>query len=139
MYSPSQLQVKSTSEATTSGMSRMIEKEQVPASKISSRPEAREKGSQESKREDDDEEKDERTGEETDELEVSRMKKMKEEKKKRPRTAFTSTQIQSLEDEFDRSKYLSVSRRALLSASLGLTETQVYNTHTYLYSIQFNV
>jgi hypothetical protein len=47
------------------------------------------------------------------------------EKKKRPRTAFTSSQIQVLENEFDRSKYLSVSKRTGLSLSLGLTETQV--------------
>lgn len=46
-------------------------------------------------------------------------------KKKRPRTAFTSTQIQGLESEFERSKYLSVSKRWNLSVNLGLTETQV--------------
>jgi len=66
----------------------------------------------------------------------------KDEKKKRPRTAFTSSQIQSLEEEFDTSKYLSVSRRAHLSASLGLTETQVVLEHhahnLYSISIGFN-
>lgn len=46
-------------------------------------------------------------------------------KKKRPRTAFTPAQIQELENEFDRSKYLSVAKRTSLSGRLGLTETQV--------------
>ncbi|XP_046744158.1 homeobox protein MSH-D-like [Diprion similis] len=48
-----------------------------------------------------------------------------EERKKRPRTAFTAAQIKSLEAEFERNKYLSVAKRLQLSKSLKLTETQI--------------
>jgi hypothetical protein len=48
-----------------------------------------------------------------------------DERKKRPRTAFTATQIKALEAEFEKNKYLSVSKRMQLSKSLKLTETQV--------------
>lgn len=48
-----------------------------------------------------------------------------DERKKRPRTAFTAAQIKSLEAEFERNKYLSVAKRLQLSKSLKLTETQV--------------
>ncbi|XP_034941960.1 barH-like 1 homeobox protein [Chelonus insularis] len=48
-----------------------------------------------------------------------------EDKKKRPRTAFTAAQIKSLESEFERSKYLSIAKRLQLSKSLKLTETQI--------------
>ena len=49
----------------------------------------------------------------------------KEERKKRPRTAFTASQVKALESEFERNKYLSVAKRAQLAKSLKLTETQV--------------
>ncbi|KAK0158766.1 hypothetical protein PV328_009722 [Microctonus aethiopoides] len=48
-----------------------------------------------------------------------------EDRKKRPRTAFTATQIKSLESEFERNRYLSVAKRLQLSKSLKLTETQI--------------
>ncbi|XP_008554756.1 homeobox protein koza-like [Microplitis demolitor] len=48
-----------------------------------------------------------------------------DDKKKRPRTAFTAAQIKSLETEFERSKYLSIAKRLQLSKSLKLTETQI--------------
>ncbi|XP_053649943.1 NK1 transcription factor-related protein 2-like [Cherax quadricarinatus] len=48
-----------------------------------------------------------------------------EERKKRPRTAFTASQIKALEQEFERNKYLSVSKRLQLSKQLKLTETQI--------------
>ena len=48
-----------------------------------------------------------------------------DERKKRPRTAFTASQIKSLESEFEKNKYLSVSKRTQLSKQLSLTETQV--------------
>lgn len=51
-----------------------------------------------------------------------------EERKKRPRTAFTATQIKVLESEFEKNKYLSVSKRMQLSKTLKLTETQVNHT-----------
>ncbi|KAH0954434.1 hypothetical protein HN011_010042 [Eciton burchellii] len=47
-----------------------------------------------------------------------------DERKKRPRTAFTAAQIKSLEAEFERNKYLSVAKRLQLSKTLKLTETQ---------------
>lgn len=51
--------------------------------------------------------------------------KSDDERKKRPRTAFTAAQIKSLEAEFEKNKYLSVAKRCQLSKSLKLTETQV--------------
>lgn len=51
--------------------------------------------------------------------------KIGEERKKRPRTAFTASQIKALEQEFEKNKYLSVSKRLQLSKQLKLTETQV--------------
>ena len=48
-----------------------------------------------------------------------------DDRKKRPRTAFTAAQIKALESEFERNKYLSVSKRMQLSKQLRLTETQV--------------
>ncbi|CAG7828294.1 unnamed protein product [Allacma fusca] len=49
----------------------------------------------------------------------------KEERKKRPRTAFTASQVKALESEFERNKYLSVAKRSQLAKSLKLTETQI--------------
>ncbi|XP_060525360.1 barH-like 1 homeobox protein isoform X2 [Cylas formicarius] len=51
--------------------------------------------------------------------------KSDEERKKRPRTAFTASQIKSLESEFEKNKYLSVAKRCQLSKALKLTETQI--------------
>ncbi|XP_014667235.1 PREDICTED: homeobox protein ceh-30-like [Priapulus caudatus] len=48
-----------------------------------------------------------------------------DERKKRPRTAFTAAQVKALETEFEKNKYLSVSKRMQLSKSLKLTETQI--------------
>lgn len=45
--------------------------------------------------------------------------------RKRPRTAFSATQIKELEEEFERNKYLTVARRIEMSKSLKLTETQI--------------
>ncbi|CAH1241803.1 BARHL1 [Branchiostoma lanceolatum] len=45
--------------------------------------------------------------------------------KKRPRTAFTAEQIKELEGEFQKNKYLSVTKRLELSNQLKLTETQI--------------
>jgi hypothetical protein len=47
-----------------------------------------------------------------------------DDRKKRPRTAFTAAQIKALESEFEKNKYLSVSKRMQLSKQLKLTETQ---------------
>lgn len=54
-----------------------------------------------------------------------------DERKKRPRTAFTPAQIKSLEAEFEKNKYLSVAKRLQLSKSLKLTETQVCRCMMY--------
>ncbi|XP_024084424.1 homeobox protein MSX-2-like [Cimex lectularius] len=51
--------------------------------------------------------------------------KFEGDKKKRPRTAFTSSQIKALETEFEHNKYLSVAKRSQLSKTLKLTETQI--------------
>ena len=46
-------------------------------------------------------------------------------KPRKARTAFTDSQLQSLERAFDKQKYLSVQDRQELAAKLGLTDTQV--------------
>lgn len=56
-----------------------------------------------------------------------------DERKKRPRTAFTASQIKSLEAEFEKNKYLSVAKRLQLSKTLKLTETQVILINENLY------
>lgn len=59
------------------------------------------------------------------------MSSVPDERKKRPRTAFTPAQIKSLEAEFEKNKYLSVAKRLQLSKSLKLTETQVCKSTMY--------
>lgn len=54
-----------------------------------------------------------------------------DDRKKRPRTAFTASQIKCLEAEFEKNKYLSVAKRLQLSKSLKLTETQVNEIFTF--------
>ena len=46
-------------------------------------------------------------------------------KPRKARTAFTDSQLQSLEKAFDKQKYLSVQDRQELAAKLNLTDTQV--------------
>ncbi|GBL88190.1 Homeobox protein GBX-2 [Araneus ventricosus] len=48
-----------------------------------------------------------------------------DDRRKRPRTAFTSAQIKALEAEFEKNKYLSVSKRLQLAKTLKLSETQI--------------
>ncbi|XP_055337898.1 barH-like 1 homeobox protein [Paramacrobiotus metropolitanus] len=48
-----------------------------------------------------------------------------EQRRKRPRTAFTALQIKTLETEFERNKYLSVAKRVELSKLLGLSQQQL--------------
>uniref|UniRef100_A0A182SSD9 Homeobox domain-containing protein n=1 Tax=Anopheles maculatus TaxID=74869 RepID=A0A182SSD9_9DIPT len=48
-----------------------------------------------------------------------------DDRKKRPRTAFSAAQIKALEMEFERGKYLSVAKRTALAKQLHLTETQI--------------
>lgn len=61
-----------------------------------------------------------------------------DERKKRPRTAFTAAQIKSLEAEFERNKYLSVAKRLQLSKTLKLTETQV-NIFSFFFLIESTI
>ena len=46
-------------------------------------------------------------------------------KMRKPRTIYSSLQIQQLERRFQRTQYLGLPDRAELAASLGLTQTQV--------------
>ncbi|XP_055918816.1 pituitary homeobox 3 [Eupeodes corollae] len=50
---------------------------------------------------------------------------LNDDRKKRPRTAFSASQIKALETEFERGKYLSVAKRTALAKQLHLTETQI--------------
>ena len=62
-----------------------------------------------------------------------------DDRKKRPRTAFTAAQIKALECEFEKNKYLSVSKRMQLSKQLKLTETQVCVGSTVLRLGKLNI
>jgi homeobox protein engrailed len=44
---------------------------------------------------------------------------------KRPRTAFTSSQLNRLKDEFDKCKYLTGDKRQYLATELNLNESQI--------------
>jgi len=46
-------------------------------------------------------------------------------KQRKARTAFSDNQLQTLEKNFERQKYLSVQDRMELASKLGLTDTQV--------------
>ncbi|CAO1326659.1 unnamed protein product [Diamesa tonsa] len=48
-----------------------------------------------------------------------------DDRKKRPRTAFSAEQTKVLETEFERGKYLSIVKRMSLAKTLRLTETQI--------------
>ena len=52
-------------------------------------------------------------------------KKVDPNAEKRPRTAFTSEQLNRLRKEFEDNRYLNEDRRKHLSSSLGLNETQI--------------
>lgn len=62
-----------------------------------------------------------------------------DDRKKRPRTAFSAAQIKALESEFERGKYLSVAKRTSLAKSLNLTETQVNLISTIQSDASLNV
>ncbi|OQV23616.1 putative Homeobox protein B-H2 [Hypsibius exemplaris] len=73
--------------------------------------------------EDDDHEEDHRTDDCS--PSTSRLDRHHDERRKRPRTAFTGTQIKTLEAEFEKNKYLSVVKRIELSKALGLSQQQL--------------
>ena len=54
------------------------------------------------------------------ELRMTKGKKMR-----KPRTIYSSLQLQQLNRRFQRTQYLALPERAELAASLGLTQTQV--------------
>lgn len=58
-----------------------------------------------------------------------------DDRKKRPRTAFSAAQIKALETEFERGKYLSVAKRTSLAKTLHLTETQVSFKNNHMQQI----
>ena len=52
-------------------------------------------------------------------------------KMRKPRTMYSSLQIQQLERRFQRTQYLALPERAELASILGLTQTQVSTTHQH--------
>jgi hypothetical protein len=60
----------------------------------------------------------------------------KNKKQRKPRTAFTDAQLNTLEKSFERQKYLSVQERLELANRLHLSDTQVktwYQNRRYIY------
>ena len=56
--------------------------------------------------------------------------KGKKKKMRKPRTIYSSLQLQELNKRFQQTQYLALPERAELAASLGLTQTQVtYNIY----------
>ena len=73
--------------------------------------------------------------EEKDSLESSMRVNGKGKKMRKPRTIYSSLQLQQLNRRFQRTQYLALPERAELAASLGLTQTQV--RHFFLIFFRF--
>lgn len=58
-------------------------------------------------------------------------------KMRKPRTIYSSLQLQQLNRRFQRTQYLALPERAELAASLGLTQTQVSFFFEYVPSLSF--
>lgn len=52
---------------------------------------------------------------------------------RKPRTIYSSLQLQALNHRFQQTQYLALPERAELAASLGLTQTQVFSSPELLY------
>lgn len=67
----------------------------------------------------------------TTEIENATNVRSKNKKCRKPRTIYTSFQLQQLIRRFQRTQYLALPERAELAASLGVTQTQVNKTITH--------
>ena len=61
----------------------------------------------------------------TDKPNMEELRMTKGKKMRKPRTIYSSLQLQQLNRRFQRTQYLALPERAELAASLGLTQTQV--------------
>ena len=57
---------------------------------------------------------------------------------RKPRSIYSSLQIQQLERRFQRTQYLALPERAELAASLGITQTQVGKVEIYFLTLSFS-
>lgn len=64
-----------------------------------------------------------------------RMVNGKPKKVRKPRTIYSSFQLAALQRRFQKTQYLALPERAELAASLGLTQTQVGDFETRIYSL----
>lgn len=58
-------------------------------------------------------------------IQLPQVDKGKKKKMRKPRTIYTSLQLQTLNKHFSEAQYLALPERADLAASLNLTQTQV--------------
>jgi hypothetical protein len=61
---------------------------------------------------------------------------IKGKKVRKPRTIYSSMQLQVLNKRFQRTQYLALPERAELAASLGLTQTQVKEKLRFLFFLE---
>ena len=71
-----------------------------------------------------------------DERDIPPKLTIKGKKIRKPRTIYSSMQLQVLNKRFQRTQYLALPERAELAASLGLTQTQVINRRFFVFFSQ---